>query len=116
MTARERLPNRRASETFTFELDGLRFTATVSRFADGRIGELFLNNHKTGNQSDTNARDAAILLSFALQHGANLEAIRRALCRDSQGRPLGPIAMALDLLASEDKPQTPTNDLDHIGV
>ena len=79
MTARERLPNRRRSENFTFEFDGLRFTATVSRFPDGRVGELFLNNHKAGNQVDTNARDAAILLSFALQHGADVEAIRKAV-------------------------------------
>lgn len=102
MTARERLPNRRSSENFTFEFDGLRFTATVSRFADGRVGELFLNNHKAGNQVDTNARDAAILLSFALQHGADVEAIRKALCRNSQGRALGPLGTALNLLAAED--------------
>ena len=69
---RERLPHRRASENFTFELNGLRFTATVSRDASGRVQELFLNNHKFGNQSDTNARDAAILLSFALQYGARI--------------------------------------------
>ena len=98
-TTRERLPDRRANESFTFELNGLRFTATVSRFPDGRIGELFLTNHKFGNQSDTNARDAAILLSFALQYGVDLETIRRALCRDSQGRALGPIAQALDIIA-----------------
>jgi len=103
MTARTRLPNRRASESFTFEVYGLRFTATVSRLADGRIGELFLNNHKAGNQSDTNARDAAIILSFALQHGADINEIRRALCRDSQGRALGPVGAALDLLA-ENRP------------
>jgi hypothetical protein len=48
--ARRRLPNRRASESFVFELEGLRFTATVSRFDDGRVSELFLNNHKHGNQ------------------------------------------------------------------
>jgi hypothetical protein len=101
MTAREHLENRRLSENFTFELDGLRFTATVSRFPDGRIAELFLNNHKAGNQSDTNARDAAILLSFALQHGADINAIRRAICRDSRGRALGPLGAALDLLGGE---------------
>jgi hypothetical protein len=101
MTARERMPDRRASESFTFELNGLGFTATLSRFADGRIGELFLNNHKAGNQADTNARDSAIILSFALQHGADIEAIRRALCRDSQGRALGPIGAVLDLLTGE---------------
>lgn len=97
MTAqREPLPNRRPCESFSFELNGLRFTATISRFADGRVGELFLNNHKFGNQSDTNARDAAILLSFALQHGADLDQIRKALCRDAAGRPLGPVAAALE--------------------
>ena len=70
MTQRQRLPSRRRSENFTFELGGLRFTATISRLADGRIAELFLNNHKAGNQSDTNARDAAIILSFALLYSA----------------------------------------------
>jgi hypothetical protein len=98
MTARRRLPDRRLCESFTYEVDGLRFTATVGRFADGTIGELFLNNHKSGNQSDTNARDCAIVLSFAIQHGADIDAIRRALCRDSAGNALGPIGAALDLL------------------
>lgn len=103
MTAiRQRLPNRRASELLSFEVDGLRFTATVSRFADGRIGELFLNNHKNGNQLDTFARDSAILLSFALQHGADIDAIRRALARDSQGRAIGPVGAALDVLAAQE--------------
>jgi hypothetical protein len=99
MAQRQRLPNRRASESFTFELDGLRFTATVSRFDDGRLAELFLNNHKSGNQTDTNARDAAILLSFALQYGADVDNIRSGLCRDSRGSPLGPIGAALDIIA-----------------
>jgi hypothetical protein len=104
MTAgRQRLPNRRASESFTFELNGLRFTATVSRFDDGRIGEPFLNNHKFGNQSDTNARDAAIIFSFAIQFGADPDAIRRALCRDGQGRALGPLGAALDILLAEER-------------
>jgi hypothetical protein len=107
MTARRRLPDRRLCESFTFELGGLRFTASIGRFACGRIGELFLNNHKFGNQSDTNARDAAIVLSFALQHGADLDEIRKALCRDGQGRPLGPVGAALDLIAGQDRKLLP---------
>jgi len=59
------------------------YTATVSWFGDGRLAELFLNNHKAGSQADTSARDAAITLSLALQHGADAETIRKALCRDS---------------------------------
>ena len=98
MTARKRLPDRRASQTFELEAGGLTYTATFSRFDDGSLGELFLSNHKSNSQSDTNARDAAITFSIAIQHGADPEVIRRALCRDSQGRASGPLAAALDLI------------------
>ena len=98
-TARERLPNRRASEVFDFEAMNLRFTAGISRFPDGRVSELFCDNHKAGSAIGTLVRDSAILLSFALQHGADLESIRRALCHDGAGRALGPIGEALDIIA-----------------
>ena len=87
---RERLPDRRRSETFDFDMPVgttvLHYTATVSYYSDGRVGELFLNNHKSNSTADTNARDAAIAFSFAVQHGANIEDIRRALCRETDGR------------------------------
>jgi len=98
--SRTRLPNRRASEVFELEAGGLHFTASVSRFSDGEIGELFLSNHKSNSAADTNARDSAIAFSFAVQHGADAEAIRRALSRDAQGRALGPLGVALDLIAA----------------
>jgi hypothetical protein len=96
---RERLANRRTSEIFAFESMAMRFTASASRYADGRLAEVFLDNHKAGSAVGTMVRDAAIILSFALQHGADIEAIRRALCRDGEGRALGLVAAALDLLA-----------------
>jgi hypothetical protein len=98
--SRERLSHRRLAETFDLEVGGLQYTATIGRFADGRIGELFLSNHKSNSAADTNARDAAIAFSFAVQHGADPEAIRHALCRDSQGRANGPLGVALDLIAA----------------
>ena len=101
MTGRERLPNRRASTSFDFTISGLSYTATVSRFRDGRIGELLLNNHKTNSSADTNARDAAFVFSIAVQHGADPEVIRRALCRNADGSASGPLAMALDLIAND---------------
>jgi hypothetical protein len=101
MTARARLPNRRMAETFEIEVAGLRYTATVGRFPDGSIGELFLSNHKSNSAADTNARDAAIVTSIAIQFGADLKTIRRALCRDSQGRASGPLAAALDKVAEK---------------
>jgi hypothetical protein len=99
MTARRRLADRRLAETFELEVADLRYTATFSRFPDGSIGELFLNNHKSNSAADTNARDSAITFSFAVQHGADAEAIRRALCRDSQGNASGPLGAALDIIA-----------------
>jgi hypothetical protein len=102
MTARERLPNRRASLTFELTVAGLKYTATVARFDNGRIAELFLGNHKSNSAADTAARDAAITFSIAIQHGADPETIRRALCRDSQGNASGPLGAALDALAAEE--------------
>jgi|SRR6516225_5209671 hypothetical protein len=102
MSERRHLENRRASETFDLEIAGLRYTCTVSRFPDGSIAELFLSNHRSNSAADTAARDAAITFSIAVQHGADPEAIRRALSRDSRGRASGPLGAALDLLLGDE--------------
>jgi hypothetical protein len=99
MTNRQRLPNRRASTFFDFTSMDMRFTASISRDADGNVAELFVDNHKAGSAVGTLVRDAAIILSFALQHGADIETIRKSLCRDSRGNASGPLGVALDLLA-----------------
>jgi ribonucleoside-diphosphate reductase alpha chain len=99
MSPRARLPNRRASIVFELELHGLRYTASASYFADGRPAEIFLQNHKPGSQADANARDSAVAASLALQFGCPLEVLRRAVLRDSQGRPSTPLGAALDAIA-----------------
>jgi ribonucleoside-diphosphate reductase alpha chain len=104
MTARQRLPNRRASRTFDLEANGLRYTCTYSTFVDGRPSELFLSNHKSNSAADSNARDAAVVCSIALQYGVPLDVIRKALLRDSQGRASTPLGVALDYIARENEP------------
>jgi hypothetical protein len=99
VSIRRRLPQRRASETFDVEAQGLKFTATVSRFADGSVAEIFMCNCKAGSMAEINAQDAAVICSIALQHGVSLEVIRRALMRDAQGRASGPLGTALDEIA-----------------
>jgi hypothetical protein len=101
MTIRNRLPNRRGSQTFELEVAGLEYTCTVSRFDNGSIGEVFLNSHKSSSTADVNAQEAAIIFSIAVQHGVDPDLIRRALCRDSHGRACGPLGVALDLLSGE---------------
>jgi hypothetical protein len=101
MTARTRLPNRRASEQITFICNGLKYVATVSFFPDGRLAEIFLGNAKAGSHSDSAAKDSAVVASIALQHGVPLDTIRKALLRDSRGVAASPLGAALDVIAEE---------------
>ena len=66
---RLRLPNRRPGETIGFEFRGAAYTATFSRFPDGRLAELFIDAAKPSNDAADDARDAAVCLSLALQFG-----------------------------------------------
>jgi hypothetical protein len=101
MTARERLPNRRRSEQFSFQCNGLAYTATVSFYPDGRLAEIFLSNRKSGSHSDSIARDSAIVASLCLQAGVPVETIRHALLRDSRGIASLPLGAALDKICGE---------------
>ena len=100
---RQRLPNRRASIVFCFECSGLHYTASASWFDGDRLGEVFVGNHRADSHADACAKDAAILASIALQFGAPLDVLRKALLRDSQGRPSTPIGTALDLLSDKEE-------------
>jgi hypothetical protein len=94
MSERERLPNRRAAEMFDFEHGGRRWTATVSRFPDRRVAEIFLDTPKVSSIGEL-AAEAAIVASLALQSGCPLETLRHAL----DGRDAGPLGAALLLLS-----------------
>ena len=103
---RQRLPNRRFADTIEFEHDTgtstLHYVATVGHFEDGTVAEIFLNANKQGTFSDTNARDAAIAASLALQYGCPVTTLRKALTRNADGSPAGPLGHLLDIV--EEKP------------
>jgi hypothetical protein len=93
LTGRKRLPHRREHELVAVEHGGFRLIVGVGRFpTDRRIAEVFINTNKPNTAIDTLLQDAAIVLSFALQHGADAAAIRRALS------PAGPLAAVLDAI------------------
>jgi hypothetical protein len=98
--ARNKLPNRRASVSFNFECNGLGYCATISRYANGNLAEIFLNNTKTGSHSDSAAKDSAVVCSLALQHNVPVDTIRKALLRDSRGNASSPLGAALDIAGS----------------
>jgi hypothetical protein len=102
-TVRHRLANRRSAITFDFGCGRHRYTATVAYFVDGpfagKLAEIFLSNGRAGSDVDAAARDSAVLCSVALQHGADIDTLRRALMRDARGVASSPLGVALDLLA-----------------
>jgi hypothetical protein len=103
--ARQRLPNRRPAETFDIEAGGLHYTTTIGFYPDGRIGEIFLTNHKAGSEAGIMASDAAVAASLALQYGTPLCVIRHAVMRDSRGNASSPLGLVLDQIAEEEGTQ-----------
>src|SRR6266404_3470042 len=112
---REVLPNRRSNYSFTITFQGERYDVTVGCYSDGRIGELFINRirdkvaARVGIVLDGVCRDAAIIFSIALQHGADVETVRHAVTRDEDGTPATIVGAILDHLLQEppDDPDAP---------
>jgi hypothetical protein len=100
MTIRRVLSQRRASETFDLDFGGLAraHTITIGFYDDGTIGEVFINGGKSGEQVEAIARDAAVILSLALQFGADLANIKSAITRDAQGDAQTIIGVVVDRL------------------
>ena len=99
--SREPLPQRRRSETITYMVGGLTYNGSIGFYADGRIGEIFLDCSKSGTEAQIASRDSAIIASFAFQHGASLNSLRSALTRRPDGSAEGPLGVLLDLLQQE---------------
>src|SRR5262249_45977515 len=97
-TRRNRLPNRRVSTTFELQVAGLRYTATFSRFADGRAGEFFTTNPRAGSRSGATAGEAGVAASLALQFVCPLNVLQKALLRDPRGNPATPLGAAIDAI------------------
>jgi hypothetical protein len=101
LALRRRLPQRRVHELMDFEHAGHRYTAGLGFFETAGLAEIFINvPGRSGSAIEAVARDAAILTSICLQHGASVETIRHALTRNSDGSAGGPLGVVLDLLAS----------------
>jgi len=101
MSARRRLPNRRAHVVIEFDHADFAYTAGIGFFDEvcQQPAEIFLT--RQGSLVDINARDAAIAASLLFQHGCPVETLRRALTRNGDGTASGPLAHVLDLLAQQ---------------
>jgi hypothetical protein len=101
MSERRILPQRRHAETFDLSFGGLdrTYAVTLGFYEDGTLGEVFISGGKSGQAVESIARDGAVLLSLALQYGADLANIRSAITRDDQDAPSSIIGAVLDRLA-----------------
>lgn len=102
--SRRLLPAKRRCETFTLPFGGLsrNHSVTIGYYEDDMPGEVFITGGKSGEMVEAIARDSAILLSFCLQHGVPLDAIRHAITRDAQNTPLSIVGVVVDKLVVDD--------------
>jgi hypothetical protein len=100
---RKTLPNRREGEGFEIRHRGQRtpFIITLGKYQDGSIGEVFITGSKSGSEFDAVARDGAILLSLALQHGVPVETMKHAMTREPDGSASSIIGAVVDRLDRE---------------
>ena len=95
---RQTLPQRRAAETFDLRFWNQSFTVTIGFYDDGTPGEVFIDGGKTGQDVQSTARDAAVVLSLALQHGTPIETIRHAVTRGASEEPASILGAIVDAL------------------
>lgn len=99
---RERLADRRPNEIVEYLHQGRSYTAVISRYPDARLAEVFLYNGKVGSDAQINSRDASVALSMLLQHGCDVDTVRRGLSRTEAGVAESAMGALLDLLADND--------------
>ena len=103
MSTRTRLADRRSCEHLSFRCNGLSYVASIGRFPDGTLAEIFISSTKAGSDSDAAAKDSAVVCSIALQFGVPADVIRHALLRDQRGIASSPLGVALDLIQQRER-------------
>ena len=73
MRDRERLPDRRKGYTQKAVVGGHKVYLRTGEYADGRIGEIFIDMHKEGAAFRSLMNNFAIAISVGLQYGVPLE-------------------------------------------
>lgn len=102
MTTRRLLKARRAHHTFPARFNNTDYTVGFGVFDDGAPAEVFVTGAKAGSDVQGIARDAAVLLSLALQYGVPLETVRHSVTRsDENNTPASLVGLLADSLHAE---------------
>lgn len=94
--SRVRLPDRRAALNFEVGHGHGSYMVALGFHDDGRLGEIFITSTKAASDAQIIANEASVAVSFALQHGASVEAMAAAMPRNEDGSPQGLIGSVLD--------------------
>ena len=87
---RERLPNRRGGYTRKARVGGQKIYLRTGDYADGRLGEIFIDMHKEGATFRSLMNNFAIAVSLGLQHGVWHLAIHRRILSPAFWQVAGP--------------------------
>ena len=101
---RQRLPDRRRSETQTIESrhqGGRKLHITTGFYEDGTLGELFIHGAKIGSHMDALLAEVSALFSIALQHGMTLEEFASNVQREPGGQPCTVLGEIVGSIAAE---------------
>jgi len=90
LSQRERLPNRRGGYTQKARVGGQKIYLRTGDYADGRLGEIFIDMHKEGATFRSLMNNFAIAVSLGLQHGVPLEEFVDAFTA-TRFEPAGPV-------------------------
>jgi len=96
---RTKLADRRGCETLDVRHGTQHFHVTVGFYDNRHVGEVFISGAKVGSELEAIARDGAILISLALQHGVAPTVIRHAITRNADSTPSSIIGVVLEKLA-----------------
>ena len=98
---RQLLPQRRPAETFDLWFWNQSFSVTIGFYPNGAVGEVFIDGGKSGQDIQSTARDAAVVLSLALQHGVPSETIRHAVTRGASEEPASILGAVVDSITTK---------------
>lgn len=79
--ARQKLPNRRMSESREFEMLDMTGHVTVGFNEEGHPREVFILSGKPGSTVDTLLGDAAVIISIAIQNGISPAHLAHSISR-----------------------------------
>lgn len=104
MTEREKLPNRRDTQTITAVHGGIKFHASLGFYEDGRVGEIFTHGRKVNSTWQGVLNDASIMISNLLQMGLRPAELAAKVAREDDDKTSSSIlGLLLDMADNVEK-------------